>query len=413
MNVNSAFAAHSVQDRVTSVVDGTVPVGVTTSPDYFEREREHVFRRHWLNVGHTCEVPNPGDYVLKALPTLGVEVILVRGQDSQLRAFYNICTHRGNKVVREQPAGNATGFSCNFHGWTYDLEGRLRHLPDAPEFPGLDPCDHGLRALAVGIWENFVFVHPAGDQAPVPLDEWLGEVRTGLAGGHLSQLELSATFRASVNVNWKVFHDAFSEGYHVATIHRRSIADAFLSRDNPYCNLAAVRLYQHHHIASVVGGNPEHRPTRAEQLVARYGGSKYGVPSVEMFDQLPAGLNPARHPAWAFDIVEVFPNFAAHVGPDYCYTYNFWPTAVDRTEWEMRLYQMPARNLGEVIARQYTAVVLRDTVREDVNTTEATQQNLMSGFIERLALGRQEALLRRRYDVVDRCVRAAAGAGND
>lgn len=394
-------------DTVASSGAPPIPAEVNTSAAYFEREREHIFRRHWLNVGHTSEVPNPGDYVLKRLPTLGVEVILVRGQDGELRAFYNICTHRGNKVVREQPAGNASGFSCNFHGWTYDLEGRLRHLPDAPEFPGLDPCDLGLRGLAVGVWENFVFVHPAGNPPPVSLDDWLGEVKAALVGGPLSQLQPSAIFRATVKVNWKVFHDAFSEGYHVATIHRRSVADAFISKDNPYCHLAAVRLYRHHHIASIVGGNPDHRPTRAEQLVARYGGSKYGVSSVDLFDQLPAGLNPERQPAWAFDIVEVFPGFAAHVGVDYCYTYNFWPTAPDRTEWEMRLYQMPARNLGEVIARQYTAVVLRDTVREDVNTTEATQQNLMSGFIQHLPLGLQEVLLRHRYDVVDACVQGA------
>lgn len=409
MTLDGTAAAHAARDHAADAPTWSVPTEASTSPAYFQAERERIFRRHWLNVGHSSEVPRPGDYVLKTLPTLGVEIILVRGQDDRLRAFYNICTHRGNKLVREQPTGNTSGFSCNFHGWTYDLEGQLRHLPDAPEFPGLDPCRYGLRPLAVGVWENFVFVHPAGDPAPVPLDEWLGEVRTGLAGGHLAQLELSAIFRATVNVNWKVFHDAFSEGYHVATIHRRSVADALLSRDNPYCHLEAVRLYGHHHIASIVGGNPEHKATLAERLVARYGGSKYGVPSVELFDQLPAGLNPARHPGWAFDIVEVFPNFAAHVGVDYCYTYNFWPTAVDRTEWEMRLYQMPPRNLGEVIARQYTAVVLRDTVREDVNTTEATQQNLMSGFIDHLALGRQETLLRHRYQTVERCVQGAAG----
>lgn len=410
MNQDSALAVGTAPHRAQAIPAGIVPAAAATSHEYFEREREQVFRRHWLNVGHTSELPRPGDYVLKNLPTLGAEIILVRGQDRQVRAFFNICTHRANKVVREQPAGNATGFSCNFHGWTYDLEGRLRHVPDAPQFPDLDPCRYGLRALAVGVWENFVFVHPAGDPAPQPLEDWLGEVRTGLAGGHLARLELSAVFRASVNVNWKVFHDAFSEGYHVATIHRRSIASAFLSRDNPYCNLTAVRLYEHHHVASVVGGNPDYRPTRAQQLVGRYGGSKYGVSSVELFGELPAGLNPQRHPGWAFDIVEVFPNFAAHVGPDYCYTYNFWPTAVDRTEWEMRLYQMPAQNLGELIARQYTAVVLRDTVREDINTTEATQQNLMSGLIGHLALGDQEMLLRHRYAVVDRCVRAAGAA---
>ena len=116
----------------------------------------------------------------------------------------------------------------------------------------------------------------------------------------------TARFEAEVRVNWKVFSDAFCEGYHVATIHRRSIADAFISKASPYCHLDAMRMYRHHSMVSVRGGNPEHRPSPTELLIGKFGGSSYGKAAEGGVDRLPAGLNPGRRPDWNFDIVNVF-----------------------------------------------------------------------------------------------------------
>lgn len=370
------------------------------APEYYAAEVEHIFRRVWLNLCHGSELPNPGDFLVKPVPTLGVEVILVRRDDGGINAFYNVCTHRGNKVVRTRDCGNARVFSCGFHGWTFDNAGALIAVPDEAQFAGLERCAHDLKPLATAQWQGFVFVHPQSP-APQPLEEWLAEVAQNLEGGPLTELVPTARFRAEVQVNWKVFSDAFCEGYHVATIHRRSIADAFISQENPYCHLAGMRLYRHHSMVSVRGGNPNHRPTPTEMLIGKFGGSSYGTGQEGGFDHLPAGLNPERVADWNFDIVNLFPNFAIHVGADFAYSYNFWPVAVDRTVWEVGIYQAPPQNWSQDVALNYMRILLRDTLREDVNTTEATQANLMSGVLESIALSRQEAVLSHRYQVVD------------
>jgi phenylpropionate dioxygenase-like ring-hydroxylating dioxygenase large terminal subunit len=378
-----------------------VPVEPCVSPDYFVTEREQLFRKVWMNLGHESEVPNPGDYVVKRMPTLGVEVLLVRNREGRLGAYYNVCTHRNNKVVRDSTQGNCSGFTCGFHGWRYDLDGSLQHVPDEVQFIDFDKRDYGLRPLALDTWENLVFVHPSHEPEQ-SLREWLGEVDTNIAAGPLTNLTPTARFQAEVAVNWKVFSDAFCEAYHVGMIHRRSVAGSFISPDNPHCHLAGIRLYRHHSIVSVLGGNPNHKPTPTELFVGKFGGGSYAKGLGGEFDHLPKGINPERHPSWNFDIVNVFPNFAIHIGADFAYSYNFWPIAADRTAWDVVIYQTTPKNWSEAVAQNYFRVLLRDTLREDVNTTEATQQNLNAGIVTSMPLSQQEVVLRHRYKVVER-----------
>ncbi len=379
---------------------GLVPIEPCVSPDYFVSEREHLFRRVWMNLGHESEVPEPGDYVVKPIPTLGVEVLLVRRSDNSLGAYYNVCMHRGNKVVRDAARGNCTGFSCGFHGWRYDLCGRLVDVPDEEQFIEFDKKNFGLRQLAVDTWENFIFVFPTPDPS-MQLRSWLAEIDADIAGGPLTRLIPTGGFRAQVEVNWKVFSDAFCEGYHVGYIHKRSLAGSFISESNPHCHISGVRLYRHHSIVSILGGNPEHTPSATELLIGKFGGGSYGSGTAK-FDHLPKGLNPERDPNWNFDIVNVFPNFAIHVGSDFAYSYNFWPVAADRTMWDVTIYQTPPKNQSEAVALNYMRVLLRDSLREDVNTTEASQQNLNAGIMQGIPLSQQEVVLRHRYKVVER-----------
>jgi len=137
-------------------------------------------------------------------------------------------------------------------------------------------------------------------------------------------------------------------------------------------------------------------------FVGKFGGGSYAKGLGGEFDHLPKGINPERHPSWNFDIVNVFPNFAIHIGADFAYSYNFWPIAADRTVWDVVIYQTTPKNWSEAVAQNYFRVLLRDTLREDVNTTEATQQNLNAGIVTSMPLSRQEVVLRHRYKVVER-----------
>ncbi len=125
---------------------GPLPHEPNISPAYFEKEREKLFKRTWLLLCRDDEIPRPGSYVVKQMPILETSVLLVRGDDNVVRAFHNVCRHRGNKVVMGagEKSGDSRGFMCGFHGWTYDLQGRLTHIVDEEDFFNLGKCALGL-----------------------------------------------------------------------------------------------------------------------------------------------------------------------------------------------------------------------------------------------------------------------------
>ena len=108
---------------------GPIPVEVFTSEERFEQEREHVFKKVWLNVGRVEQIPNPGDYFVKDLAMCQTSILVVRGKDGQVHAFHNMCSHRGNKIAWDQQ-GTCQMFTCKFHGWSYALDGSLKFVPD-------------------------------------------------------------------------------------------------------------------------------------------------------------------------------------------------------------------------------------------------------------------------------------------
>lgn len=381
---------------------GAVPVRAYTDPAYYEAERQTVFRRCWLNLARVEELPEPGSYLVRDLEVLDTQVLLVHGDDGRIRAFHNLCVHRGNRLVRDA-CGKARGFQCNFHGWTYDATGRLRELPDREQFPHVDPAGMRLKAMACEVWEGFVFVH--ADPAPTEtLAEYLGEVATAFAGFPFSEMRLAAHYHAEVNANWKLVADALQEAYHAPTLHRRTVADAVMTPANPYCHLASVRLHGRHHALSVYG-NLEHRPTPMEELAFRYSATPiYPAPSAPS-DAQASGVNPQREAAWIFDINVLFPNFHLDPAGTWYGTYHLWPLAVDRTRWEFRIYMYPPRNAGDLLAQEYTKVLGRHVQREDLSTVEDTHAMLRSGALDEIQLSAQELPLLHSYEVVDAHVR--------
>ncbi|HKY03336.1 MAG TPA: Rieske (2Fe-2S) protein, partial [Blastocatellia bacterium] len=112
---------------------GLIPVAPYVSQEYFEQEREKVFRHTWLNVGRAEEIPQPGDYIVRNIAVLNTSVIIVRGKDGEVRAFHNVCRHRGTKLVWNDK-GSSTKFACNYHGWTYATDGACIGVPEEDMF---------------------------------------------------------------------------------------------------------------------------------------------------------------------------------------------------------------------------------------------------------------------------------------
>ena len=193
----------------------TIPWGWYSDPDVLQLERERIFRRAWQYVAHAGEVPEPGSFI--ATRAGHIPIVVVRDSVGSLRAFVNVCRHRGNLLC--DGAGRRETIQCPYHAWTYDLDGSLRTAPRADREPDFDREGLGLVPVQLGTWGPFVFVNP--DLEAGPLDEHLGELPRLVAAGGVDVNTLDFHLRATseYDANWKVCAENFLECYHCAVAH--------------------------------------------------------------------------------------------------------------------------------------------------------------------------------------------------
>jgi phenylpropionate dioxygenase-like ring-hydroxylating dioxygenase large terminal subunit len=162
------------------------------------------------------QVAQPGDYQLFEI---GLEsILIVRGNDQVIRAFYNVCRHRNNLLVRGKRHGSAAVFGCSFHRWTWDNTGQVKHIPDRETFPGLPAdCELALKVIRCETWGGFVFV--CMDLQAPPLVEYLSPLPQTLERYRVADMALVRDYTVEWDCNWKVGVDAFNETYHVAATH--------------------------------------------------------------------------------------------------------------------------------------------------------------------------------------------------
>lgn len=181
-----------------------------------EAERRAVFAGGWLALGRADQVSRPGDYFTGDLA--GEPFVVVRGDDGVLRGLHNVCRHRAARVACE-PQGHASRLRCRYHGWTYDLAGRLRGTPEFDGVAAFRREDHGLPAVAAAVWGPLVCVHPGASPA-TPLDAWLEPLARRGFLDRLAALRFAARREYRLGCNWKVFVDNYLDGgYHVNTVH--------------------------------------------------------------------------------------------------------------------------------------------------------------------------------------------------
>ena len=379
---------------------GPIPTLPYYDPDYFEKERERIFRRSWLNLGRIEELPEVGDYVVRDVAILGTSVLLVHTADG-IQAFHNVCTHRGNKIAWDE-SGNAKGFSCRFHGWTFDTAGELKHVPDEEQFYDLDKSSNGLAKIHTAVWEGFVFVSLAAEPAQ-SLKEFLGEMAQSLEGYSFDKFTTCSRFSGEVNVNWKIFMDAFQEGYHVLYLHKRSVAAAFSSDDAPGMRLASdgVLLTDQHRRITGGWGNPNYQPKPTELLAHKFGGV---LNELTAESDLPRGVNPTRDPRWIMDINVFFPNFELLLSNNWFLSYNFWPVSENKTVYEVRMFYPEAKNAAQRFTQEFNRAKTRDALLEDLSTLEEIQRMIESGALESFHFSDQEILCRHAFNAIERAV---------
>jgi len=190
-----------------------------TSQAFFEAEFEKVWCRVWQFACREEHVPQPGDYFVYDIGNRSI--LIVRGDDGRLRAFYNSCMHRGTKLRPSGDFGTAPRLSCPFHGWTYGLDGKLVDVPCPWEFPNLDRDANGLHEVRVDTWNTLVFV--CMDPETPPLEDYLEVLPDHFSRWDFSDWYVACHARKRLECNWKIVQEAFIEAYHTATVHPQTL----------------------------------------------------------------------------------------------------------------------------------------------------------------------------------------------
>jgi phenylpropionate dioxygenase-like ring-hydroxylating dioxygenase large terminal subunit len=213
-----------VDTKTTSMADAPWEneVAAYTDPARLKLEQDILFRQHPHLMGFASDWAKPGDY--RTDDFTGVPILIARASDGALRAFLNVCRHRGSKVV--DGCGSAKVFSCPYHAWTYNLDGRVRGIPDEAAFPGVRAKRAGLVPLPLCEKYGLVWVMPTPAKdgaATFDVDPWLNGLGPELGSYGFQTYHPYARRTVEETMNWKFLVDTFHEGYHIGFLHRDSL----------------------------------------------------------------------------------------------------------------------------------------------------------------------------------------------
>ena len=199
----------------------TFKAGATTltqryfvSPEIFAQEQESIFSTQWVLVGHQSQIVQPVDYFVTEVAR--ESLIIVRDKRGAIHGFYNVCRHRGSRLI-ENRHGQSAAIQCPYHAWTYALDGRLIGAPNMDEVRGFDKADYALHAVNLALWEGFIFVNLADSAAP--LEEWFKPLAGKFSRWNLPALRSAKRIEYDVRANWKLIFENYSECYHCAGVH--------------------------------------------------------------------------------------------------------------------------------------------------------------------------------------------------
>ncbi len=349
----------------------TLPGSVYFDEDLFQREREKLFFRSWLNVGHLDRIPEAGDFF--TLEIGDESLLIIRGTDDKVRGFYNVCRHRGTRVVQEAGGKKLRSIVCPYHSWTYSTEGGLVGAPHTDEIEDFDKADFGLHPVKVDTWGGFLWMNL--DPKARPLRDDLGGFFDRFAHIDYGSLKLGAKHTYEVNSNWKILAENYSECYHCAPIHPG------LNRVTHYLN-----------------GENDTWMARGKVRQAFSGGwmdfnKDYTSMTVSGYTKRPPlrGTKPVDERRIYYFVI--FPNMFFSLHPDFLMVHRDWPTDPTHSRIECEWY------FDEDVMRRDDfdpddAVDMWDEInRQDWDVCERTQRGVKSRAWEGGRFSEQESLV--------------------
>jgi phenylpropionate dioxygenase-like ring-hydroxylating dioxygenase large terminal subunit len=393
---------------------GPISMHDSVCPEFYQKEKQFIFKQHWLYVGRTEQLPRKGSYFTRELAVLDTSVILVRDAQDVIRAFHNICPHRGNKLVwQDDPFQETQGavplFYCRFHGWRYNLDGTLIKPSREDLLLEIDKSTCSVPAIQCEVWEGFIFINLNRDNTESVRD-FLGEFAAGLEGYPFARPHQVYKFKAELQCNWKIFMDGFAESYHGAYLHAGSFGAltevAKADTANPYTDALAFQIAGLHRMFSFAG-EPSRQTPFSRPIECLTEASPAG-PWNKKGDNgpRPMGLNPTRAENYGFDSFQFFPNFVVIFSSSGFTTHAHWPTGPHSHMFELDMYFRPPTSHRERIAQELTVSFLNDIVLEDVSPLEGMQAMLNSGAISEFYANDEEILVRHLHKTVQDVVAA-------
>jgi glycine betaine catabolism A len=191
-------------------------------PQIFADEQEKIFSRQWVLVGHQTQIAQDGDYFTAEIA--GESLIIVRDKRGEIHGFYNVCRHRGSRLV-ENKNGQLSAIQCPYHAWTYGLDGRLLGAPHMDDVPGFNKAVYSLRPVNVALWEGFIFVNltdastSRSNRDYMLLEEWFAPLNGKFSRWNLPALRSAKRVEYDVQANWKLIFQNYSECYHCLGVH--------------------------------------------------------------------------------------------------------------------------------------------------------------------------------------------------
>lgn len=351
-----------------------IPVGRYCDPEFYELEQQHLWHRTWLFAGHASQLPEPGSYL--RFERSGSPIVIVRGTDGEIRAFYNSCRHRGAPVVRDE-CGTAKRLTCQYHSWSYGLEGQLKAVPDSRSFVDLDKDALGLQPVRCEMFQDWIFVNEDPDAAPLAED--LGPLVDQMAEIDGPSLRRLGTQTHRINANWKVVVDAFVEVYHVRTVHPDNAA--FLYDDQ---GVTVTMLPKGH--------------------------SRLTVPKYEAMIDLvapsPDGDNPSVGSLWRETSTSfgVFPNVIAPMDTGAFAFLIAWPVDMRTTDLELAWWA-PDWGDGDAPDEHTMRMTLFETVMgQDIENMAPIQASIESPGAQPFQIGWHERLIHHFHRAVDQAI---------
>lgn len=332
------------------------PVTHYYDPARLQREVDTLFRKFPIILGHRAQLAEPGQYLTHN--DTGVPILVTRNRAGEVKAFVNVCRHRGARVVNDA-CGKANTFSCPYHAWTYDLDGKLRGLRQPVGFGELDKSQHGLLELPAFERFGLIWVRPSPSEQPLDIDAWLAPMAEQLGSLNLESHSVYREWSIPRAMNWRIALEGFQESYHFCAAHKNTACASYLDNQTVFVD----------HYPHVRHAVPLTRVTKLK-------------------DQPEADWDYRAH---FMTQNYLFPCNFVQVMTDHIYIHTIVPTGIDSCIFKcLMLIPAPATSAKAEKYWEANYQVVRTVFDEDFAIGEGIQAGLATGANSHFTFGRYE-----------------------